>query len=395
MADYQRKCINWLDTYQKWVIPRMNAPPAYIFWAGISCLASAIRRKVYIGHSTLGSWEAFPHCFIILVGPPGFRKNTAMGPAIELLQAVSDYGIITRAPSLITKESLVDSIFKSPDSSIYLVVEEFGDILLKSGPDMYELLTSLFDAKKHLDQRTMGRGGEFAERPCVNLLAGTTPQWISTKMPESVIGGGLASRIIFIYEDKAPDDRIFFRTKSMGIDFNKLKDDLVSDLAHISNNIEGEFLIDENAQDWMEDWNKKRRKGTDPKLAGYYARKITHTLKIAQLFHLSYSDELSLSRSDLEGAIGIVETIEKNLPKVFAGVGKNIYSLDIKDIHSFIVSNPNVTRDRLLRNFNTVATVDKMEILIDGLLRMKMISSEIIEGGIITYKTEEVKDEVK
>lgn len=388
---YKRKCDNWLVSYRNWIMPRINAPESYVFWSGVFCLSAAIRRRVYIGKDTLGTWECFPHCYIMLVGPPGFRKNTSMGPAIELLEDLNEIGLITRAPSIITKESLVESIMKSKDSSVYLMVEEFGDLLLKSGLDMYELLTSLFDAKKKLDQGTLARSYELAEKPCVNFLAGTTPQWIADKMPESVIGGGLASRIIFIFEDKAPDSRIFFRKKSIPGDFHGMKKDLLDDLSHIATNIEGEFHITDEVEEWMEKWNLDRKKGDNPKLSGYYARKITHILKISQLFHLSYSDSLLLDLPDIKAAIGIVEAIERNLPRVFAGVGKNIYSLDSREIYNYITLNPGVPRDRLLREFEAVATIDKMQILLDGLGMMKMLRTEKEESGGMKYFAMEIK----
>lgn len=374
--NYDRKCKNWLTTYNEWVKPRIAAPESYIFWSGMFCLSAAIRRKVFIGKASLGSWECFPHCYIILVGPPGFRKNTSMGPAIELLQTISDAGLITKAPAFITKESLLDSIFKSGDSSVYLTVEEFGDILLKSGPDMYEFLTSMFDAKKSVEQKTMTRAYEAAAKPCVNLLAGTTPQWIADKMPASVIGGGLASRIIFVFEDKAPTERIFFKGVVKSGNFTQLEKDLVADLGHIATQLEGEFVVQDTVVDWLENWNKNtRKKNLNPILAGYNARKITHILKIAQLFHISYSDELLITMPDIESAVYTVESTEKNLPRVFAGVGKNQYSLDVRDIFKFINDNPNVSRSRILREFENVGTVPQLEILIVGLQDMKQIEA--------------------
>jgi hypothetical protein len=357
-------------------MPRIAAPESYVFWTGIYCLSAAIRRKVYIGKSSLGTWTCYPHCYIMLVGPPGFRKNTSMGPGIELLQELSDTSIITKAPIFITKEALLDGIFKSPDSSIYLTVEEFGDLLLKSGPEMYEFLTSMFDAKKHVDQGTMSRSYEFAEKPCLNLLAGTTPKWISEKMPESVIGGGFASRVLFIYEDKEPEDTIFFNGATDV--FDKLKTDLISDLAHIANNLEGEFTLLEETKTWFTEWNRenKKKRSPNPKLSGYYARKITYIFKLAQLFHISYSDAKEITRLDLETAIGFIESTEKTLPKVFAGVGKNEYSLDSRDIVRFIHDNPGVFKDRVLREFETVATWEKVEGLLAGFIQMKYVKAE-------------------
>lgn len=310
-----------------------------------------------------------------------------MGPAIELLQELSNTDIITKAPAFITKESLLDSIFKSKDSSVYLSVEEFGDLLLKSGPEMYEFLTSMFDAKKSVEQSTLSRGFELTEKPCVNLLAGTTPQWIADKMPEAIIGGGLASRIIFIYEDRAPKSKIFFRHDPK--DYEPLRKDLVSDLAHIANNLEGEFILPQVVEDWMEKWNEESVKETkkNPKLSGYYARKVTHILKIAQLYHIARTDELTLDLNDVQAAVGIVESTEKNLPRVFAGVGKNIYSIDTRDIIKYVSDNIGVARSEILREFSSVATVPKLDELINGLSDMKLIEGKFdTEKKDICYK---------
>lgn len=391
---YERRCANWLDSYKKWVLPRIAAPESYVFWTGIYCLSAAIRRKVFIGKSSLGTWECFPHCYIMLVGPPGFRKNTSMGPGIELLQELSNADLISKAPAFITKESLLDSIFKSKDSSIYLAVEEFGDLLLKSGPEMYEFLTSMFDAKKTVEQKTMQRSFELAEKPCVNLLAGTTPQWIADKMPESVIGGGLASRIIFIFEDKAPSERIFFR--NIEGDFAKLEKDLIADLSHIATNIGGEFKISDEVAEWMENWNRKvRKRNQDPKLAGYDARKVTHILKLSQLLHLSRADNLVIDLLDVELAIGIIEGTERNLPRVFAGVGKNVYSLDTRDIAAFVTANPGIPRSKILDQFKNTGTFDLVDNLLQGLVESKYLIATFDSENTkeLTYKRREVKSE--
>lgn len=378
----ERKCENWLSSFAKWTVPRSEAPEAFLLWGGLFVLSAALKRRVYIGREYLGGWECTPHLYVFLVGPPGLRKTTSMGFAIDLLSQAPN---VTQSPTITNITALIDSLLKSPDSSIYMTIEEFGDIILKGGFEMYEFLTSMFDGKKHIEQKTMIRGSEFIEKPCISLLAATTPQWISGNMPQSVIGGGFASRVIFVYEDDIREDklRLFYKKREgyLGVnvdELNNLEKDLVSDLAHINSKIEGKFDIEESAMDWLEDWYKKEKKkaGNNNRMQGYLVRKHVHVLKVAMLIHIAYSDVKIITLEDFQNAIGIVELTEKQLPKVFIGVGKNPYTFDTQDIIKFISENPGVERSRLLREFENVATPAMLSQLIEGALEMTWIRSE-------------------
>ena len=194
-----RQCANWLDTYMSWTLPRSEAPESYIKWTGLFTLSSVLRRKVRIPKGILGSWECPPHLYIMFIAPPGeARKTTTQSYAIDLLEEVPD---VMKGPAIVTQASLLDKLVESEDSSVYLIAEEFSDLIMKSKGEMFEFLTSMFDGKKSIEASTISRGVQFAERPCINLLAATTPIWVSENMSEAIIGGGFASRVIFIYEE--------------------------------------------------------------------------------------------------------------------------------------------------------------------------------------------------
>lgn len=373
----KRRCSNWLSTYQEWALDRCAAPKSFVFWSAIFCLSSAIRRKVFVPKKILGAWNCYPFVYIFLVGPPGTRKNTAMGFSVDILDQITT---LTKPPEFIGPESLIDSISKSDDYSVYLLIEEFGDLVLSGNNKMYEFLTSVFDGKKELRKKTFTRGLEYASKPCVNGFFGTTPKWINENMPEAVIGGGFASRCIFVNELKPTSRRIFFADGELPKPleyYAKLEKDLVADLQHIANNIEGEFDISKGDRDWFEKWHEDHEYSSHSKLQGWNNRKITYILKLAQLVKISYSDELVLTRKDIEEAIKIVDSIENKLPKVFEGVGKNEYLFDAKDMVEFISNNPGVERNVVLKQFETVAMVGLLEQLIDGLLMTDQLKSEV------------------
>lgn len=247
---------------------------------------------------------------------------------------------------------------------------------------MYELLTSLYDAKKELSVGTMMRGREGTERPCVNMLAATTPEWIAAHMPESAIGGGFASRVIFVYEDKVRVKGMYWKKQMEEGNFELKKAALVSDLDHIANQLAGEFVLTPEALSFGEEWYQNYNpSGEHKKLQGYYQRKPTHLHKLAQICRIAYSDELVIERSDMEAALSILNLTEKNLLKVFAGVGKNTYSLDMRDIVDFVKSNAPLAQSELIRFFETSAEPRKLMELLEGLAIMKKIERRPDEDG--------------
>jgi hypothetical protein len=382
-----RKCENWLQSFREWIVPRSEAPESYVFWAGAFTLASALRRRAFIGESSLGGWTCFPHIYTMFVGPPGMRKTTAFDFGNKIMSQVPE---IIKSPSLITKESLVNSILTSPDSSLSMVVGEFSDLILKGGKEMYDLLTSLYDAKKELSVATMMRGKEGTERPCFNFGACTTPGWISTHMPEESISGGFASRVIFIYEAELGKKRLYWQKEMSngGIArFDKIEADLVQDLSHIAQNLAGEYKLTEEALKNGEDWYQSLSLvGVSKKMHGYMSRKHVHAHKLAMLLTAAQSDELVIEWQTLEMAINILTQTEKRLPLVFAGVGKNAYSLTLRDIKDFIQVNGQVTRAQLYNHFQSNAEPRKLGELVEGLIAMKAISNDLVDNDFLyTY----------
>jgi hypothetical protein len=376
---YQRKCDNWLLSFREWIAPRSESPDNFIFWAGVFVLSSSLRRRVFIGQKTLGGWTCYPHTYTMFVAPPGLRKTTTMGFAIELLSSVET---LTKPPTLVTKEALVDGIIQSPDSSLYLPIEEFSDLIMKGGKEMYELLTSLFDAKKELSVGTMMRGREGTERPCVNMLAATTPEWISAHMPESAIGGGFASRVIFVYEHKVRQKGLFWNKIMADTNFEVQKVALVDDLNFIATQLAGEFTIEPEAMKYAEQWYQDfNPSGQNRKLQGYYQRKPTHLLKLAQIYSVSYKNDLIITKHDIDFGLNVLTGIEKNLPKVFEGVGKNTYSLEMAEVVDFIKEVGSISESDLLKHFNTSAEPAKMQELLNGLVLMRHIGKLPEPGG--------------
>jgi hypothetical protein len=377
MPNYVRKCENWLETFGRWTLPRCESPETFVFWSGLFILSSALRRQVKVGKKYLGSWECPPHLYIMFIGEAGVvRKTTAANFGSELLDEIN---FIKRGPTIVTQAALLTKLVESPDASVYVLSEEFSDVIMKSGEDMFAFLTAMFDGKKSIESSTIMRGTEFAVRPCINMLAATTPQWVAAKMPEQIIGGGFASRVIFIQEDTVRERHMYYKAVMAKTDFNKLKLDLVADLRHIAETVAGDFELDEEAEKFMEAWYQEHADdGRDNyKLSGYYQRRPAHIHKVAMLMHIAKSDELILHKHDFENAISLVLMLEKNLPKVFEGVGKNPYTIDISRIRNHIIAKEPIADKDLRTTFASTAEPWKLD---------QFIKSLVAIGEVKVYK---------
>lgn len=370
---YKRKCVNWLETFNEWTIPRSESPLTIIKWSGIFTIASVLRRNVKIPKTMMGSYEIVPNLYVIFVGPAGGpRKTTTVDYSVELLARLPQ---IKRAADLTSKEDLVDTVLKSEGCAISILAGELGEFFSKSGPDMFGTLTNLYDAKRDLTVSTITRSVQYGEKPCVNLIGATTPAWIAERMPESVIGGGFASRVIFIYEEDVRRKEIFYDH----LDFDKLMklaENLADDLHHIAG-ITGEFSFTKEAREFTDDWYKKMVRPTNVKMHGYWNRRHVHMLKIAMVCKLAKSDELIIDLESCNQALEYLKEIEVKLPSVFIGIGRNKYVIDVKVMAGYIRQKQRVAKKEMLEEFYSVAEPDTLERLIKSLIDLEYVEQEV------------------
>jgi hypothetical protein len=366
----ERKLGNWITAFRDWAIPRTDAPESFVFWAAIYAIAAALRRQVWIPKRHLGSWECSPHLYLMFVGPPGMRKTTSMMSfAHPLLQQV---GGLTDGPTFFTKELLTQRLIQSPDSSIYLMVGEFAELVQKNKPgEMYDFLTSMYDSRDSLEVGTMMRGVEKANRPCLNMFAATTPAWIAENMTAGVIGGGFASRIIFVYEEKLRNPKLIFTELMDQFGEDDRSADLLHDLTIISE-LAGEFDFGEGMEKKLNEWiiHHSESPPSDIRLMGYHSRKPMMMLKLAMIYSVATKNELVIDEDAIEFGKFALKTTEMNLSKVFGGIGRNEFIFDMDAIIGYVMQEGKVSHDQILSQFRSVAHPSKLQELIGGCVAM-------------------------
>ena len=345
MTQLKRKLPNWIDAFLYYT---NNSEPPYLFrkWTAISCIASAMQRKCYIDWGT--SLVFYPNLYIVLVGPSATGKGTAMNPGLELLSELPSIRMSAQATSLQALIShLKDTNLTDIDmitgkqtyhSSLTIFSKEFTVFLGYHNRELMSALCDWYDCDRKWTYDTISRKKEEITGVWVNLLAGTTPDLIQSSLPIESIGGGLTSRIIFIYEETKG------KLVTMPVQSKEEKELfylLLHDLEKISM-LSGSFNYTEGFVDLWTEWCINAEKNPpffDAKFDGYMGRRRTHLMKLSMIVSASHGQhDLSLTRDDLEDAITYLSEAENKMGLVFKGVGKSDIASLINKTTNYLVN---------------------------------------------------------
>lgn len=342
-----RNFSNWLQAYLEYTEVG-ESPTSFNLWTGVATIAGALRRKVWID---MAQFKWVPNFYIILVGPPGIvSKSTTVNVGMSLLREIED---IRFGPQSMTWQALLRDLSESlehvevptrhgnvasPMCCITIPVSEMGTLFKPDDKQLRDVLTDLWDGKDgKWDHSTVSSGRVEVENAWVNIIGCTTPNWITSNFTEEIIGGGFASRILFVYEDKKRRLVAYPGLERATEEHQAFRRRLVADLRKIAN-LAGEYTLDDSAvawgRRWYEDHNDLLSSGKiEPRLALYFSRKQTHMHKIALVLAAAQGDSLILTEQHLQDALSLLETTEVHMKKVFSLVGQ---ATDSRDMHLFL-----------------------------------------------------------
>lgn len=318
-----------------------EAPQAYTTWAAVSTLASLVSRRVYINQ---GYFTIYPNLYIVLVGMPGDRKTTAMVMSSDILNAVNDVArqqnrpvAIPMSADCMTKEAVckymaancirefVPTGATKPKqyTPLTLCLTELTHFLgTGNSAHMIDFLVTIFDREVY-ETKTKNKGDDIIPGPFLNILACTTPAAITRYLKEDVISGGFSRRALFVYEME-PGEPVSWPEIS---DMSKLAIKECLEWAEKIQQVQGEFKVDEKFKKWYDQWYRdlfaENRKPQETMTRGYFRSKHIQAFKIAMLIALAESTDLILTIDHFQVATEMLDRLEKNLPKVYEGMGRN------------------------------------------------------------------------
>lgn len=363
---------NWLDAYLVYT-NESESPEAFHLWVGASVIAGALERQVYFEY---GYFLLYPNLYVILVSPPGrCKKSTAMRIGRSFLGNVQGIKFTTDS---ISRERLIQDLsqsYQDGQSAMTAYSSEFASLLTTSGMDMVVFLTDIYDCPSEWAHKTKSGGTNTIKAPYLNVIGGTTPDWMARAMPLDTVGIGLTSRVLFIYED-TPRIRPPFPVLSAAQ--KKLGELLIEDLVQISL-ISGEYTLSPDAKAYYEHWYTTRTSGDqqDPRLSGYFERKPNHVIKLAMVMQAAQNNDLVISLPTLEYAMNVAEKAEAKMHRVFAFVGKNPLNADIEEALSVILRSPEgASKQELITMFRYNVRLEELAEVLDTL----------VSAGAVTLK---------
>jgi hypothetical protein len=354
-------------------------PEKFVWWAGVATISSALERRCWIDQ---GHFNIYPNFFVVFVSDAGKgKKSTAVDIAMKVLKKVP---AIQFMPKSCTWEGFVlkmQEMHKSQNQELDLdapniasaavVVQprELSVFLDPTDKGKVSTLIELWDCPDDFDKFTIYRGDEAIERPCVNLVGGTTPSWIRDSFDRWSKEGGLVNRIVFLYENRKRQS-IAWPKRAKQPD-EKVWNALVADVVTMTR-LNGPFTITEEAytfgEEWYKDYDKKLETGKFDAVLGFRDRKQTHVLKTAMVLSVSRRDTMVITKDDIAEAIEIVTRVEADLNQVFSVVDERAELRPYNDLRATLAREKEMEKGRLLGRFTSKYLLREMQAALDALV---------------------------
>jgi len=262
--------------------------------------------------------------------------------------------------------------FSKPEimSCLTIGVSELGTFLRPDDKELVDVLVAMWDGQKEVWRRTTRTQGETSiQNPWLNVIGCTTPAWLRNNFPDVLIGGGLTSRMVFVFADKKRQLVAYPADMITSSEYETEEEYLLHDLAQIAQ-LCGEYRLTPDAKRWGEEWYELHWTSARPlhlasdRFSGYIARKQTHIHKLAMVLAAAKRNTLQIEEEDLiEASTAIVE-IERDMEHVFSSIGVMQGAKTSTEILALVRNHGTIEYQRLWQLcFNTMASKDFIESL--------------------------------
>jgi hypothetical protein len=266
---------------------------------------------------------------IIFVSDSGrCRKSTAIRLSREFTDAAGIRVIKGKSSPEAFLRQLSPQMNSMNDSTAFLVISELSVFLSKQTytESLIDLLTDLADADEEFEYTTNKYGVIKLIRPCVTMLAATTPIGLGENIPAKAHSTGFMSRVLYVYAHET--DRCDALTDVEDKDIDQESVLKVADThKHLLDRIEviskmaGPFTYTPEAREWYKTAYKEWVSSPQGSGEGYPSRRMEHLLRVAMVYVVTNSDDLVLDVRSLKAADLTLKQIEVDFPSAFAYIG--------------------------------------------------------------------------
>jgi hypothetical protein len=381
---------DWLDDFVKYA-SYGEASPRLMYWVGVSTIAGALRRKVWIDQEIF-QWS--PNFYILVVGEPGsVRKSTSIDLGIKrFLEKVEG---INLGPSSVTWQALIEHIASLkeevtlPDGEVFtmspvtLSLSEFGTFFDPTNRELVDNLTDLWDGKLgKIDKMTKTSGCDQMVNSWINIIAATTPKWLSQNFGDALVGGGLAGRFIYLFENMPTRDIAYPKRGMPPRALLRKTEAALLDRLKVMANYGGEIELTEEAYEWGDEWYKGERKklrglGSGSLESGFIVRKQVHLHKLAMVISAARCEFPSITLTHMLAAQQQLDALDADMKNVFGYVGQSKVTTAAREIVEAVKALGSVERRVLYqRQFFRTMTITEYNEAVQSAIHAELVMEQ-------------------
>lgn len=308
-------------------------PPQFHMWTGISLLAAILERKVSLQQ---GKIHHFPNMYVMLVSHPGVGKSTAMDVGMDLLETLKEHPEGNKfriIPTQITEPGLIDmmkiinsfpiaggKIMMRHSSGFFYASEASASALQNTCGDFVSAMTQFYDCPKFFRKKLkMEQQATELVNVSMNMLAGSTFNYLRELVNERSVMGGFASRLNYIISDERKIREAKWNQDQKVDEITRNR--LIEDMLHI-HKLSGPMKPTEGFIKCFEEWQPKFDKQMielkSERLESINARNGTKLIKLAMVLSISESDKLVVTEKHFEMARQMIENTSSDHAFVLA-----------------------------------------------------------------------------
>lgn len=294
---------------------RSKVPPEFHWWAAMSLLAAVAGDRLWVEHA---GRRLRPNLYVLLLGPSGAGKGTAIQAAAELGREILAedlfYGRTTPEglrDRLRQPRPRPDGTVRPSNPRIWLLMEELAFCIgQERGTEFVSTLVATYGGSPVPIRDRTRTGGEIVipGNVCVNFLAGTTKEWLQRTLTSDDLAGGFSRRLVVVAGAR-PEERL-----SEPI----FPDDRAARLLQLQERLailalqEGRVEVTRDARDTFDEWYMGRPGfDDDPGLLPWWDTQDELVYKVALILALSDGPPLQITRLHMEYAQAMTNQLKK------------------------------------------------------------------------------------
>ena len=323
-------------------VRKTESPEIFHFWTSLFLISSVVGRKCVF---RMGDMNILLNLYVILTGPSGVRKSTAIDLAVaEFLPEhkmfrgrITEPALISHLAEMSQQKGKAEICIVAPELKTFLGTEFFHSSLVAT-------LTDLYEGKMPSSSFTQSRGKEKILNPFINILGASTETWLHDCFGQDLLNSGFVARFIFPYSNKIEIVPIM----ELNITARERLRNWLKDIGQLK----GTLQTNDEGKEWFTEWYKKSRKASPPSecLESYWERRHVHFLKVAALAALS-DKRLNVEIKDFEFANKKLKEVERLMPTALGygvSTSERLPSLSAK-ILSLLEKKGKLTRREIIK----------------------------------------------